>query len=188
VPSPPAPLRSGLIFYLVRSPASKIRHPIPVAALTARTDFQAAGATSGGFYTQLAHHPFPYPSVPHFVIHFRHMSIKTINWKQLLAFLWVLLFPFSVLLMLIIMAISDDGGGIFTKLGPGDLLIGYIIMLPLSLLIAIIASFRTAHTSKLLFLPVPLVIILLWLAYHEIHILMTNNVIIYMQKAPMAKS
>jgi hypothetical protein len=60
--------------------------------------------------------------------------------------------------------------------------------LPLSLLIAIIASFRTAHTSKLLFLPVPLVIILLWLAYHEIHILMTNNVIIYMQKAPMAKS
>jgi hypothetical protein len=106
------------------------------------------------------------------------MSIKPTGWRKLLAFLWVLLFPFSVLLMLI-MAISDDGGGLFTKIGLGDLLVAYIILFPISLIIAIIASFRSAHTSQLLFLPIPFVIILLWQVFDEIHLLMTYRVIVY---------
>jgi hypothetical protein len=148
--------------------AAQARH---TPALRSFINVRAAGATSGGFFIQLMarspaagtqHHltitiPIllyntvaPYSDILH------NMGRTTIGWRRLLAVLWILLLPVSALLLFFVTLVCNDSGTLFTKISPGDFVLAFLLLFPVSLLVGIVDLFRYPHSRCSVLLPIPL--------------------------------
>jgi hypothetical protein len=87
------------------------------------------------------------------------VTFNKFTWRRILAFLWAALFVPSVWIFVFAYIVAGDSGKMFSQIGPGDLFLLALLILPISLLAGAIGGFRNPLTSKMVFLPVPLVLV-----------------------------
>src|SRR5438094_4978842 len=85
-------------------------------------------------------------------------AAKSRKWRFILAWLWIILFPFPLFVMYLIVALGNDAGTLFKQVGIVDLFLLYPACLSLALLIGAVSGFLHP-SSRLVFLPVPFVLI-----------------------------
>jgi hypothetical protein len=87
------------------------------------------------------------------------VTFNKFTWRQVLAFVWAALFLLSVWIFVFALIVAGDSGKMFSQIGPGDLFLLALLILPISLLAGAIGGFRNPLMSKMVLLPVPLVLI-----------------------------